>query len=86
MDISKKTIKGYIVNNLDFQPKETIKNDPVSYMAFPARFDLDFNTDKSQYRAISIFLNKEDALEHCDFIKSNYGETAIIKEVEINIK
>jgi len=86
MDISKKTIKGYIVNNIDFQPKKTIENDPVSYMAFPARFDLDFDTDKSQYRAISIFLNKEDALEHCDFIKSNYGETAIIKKVEINIK
>ena len=86
MDISKKTIWGYIVNNLDFKPKETIKDDPISYMSFPARFDLDFDTDKSQYRAISIFLNKEDALEHCDFIKSNYGETAIIKEVEINIK
>ena len=86
MDISKKTIKGFIVNNLDFKPKTTIENDPVSYMSFPARFDLDFDTDKSQYRAISIFLNKEDALEHCDFIKSNYGETAIIKEVEINIK
>jgi hypothetical protein len=54
-------------------------------MSFPARFDLDFDSDKSQYRSISIFLNKEDAAEYCDFIISNYGETAIIKEVEINI-
>jgi hypothetical protein len=30
MDISKKTIKGYIVNNIDFKPKSSIKNDPVS--------------------------------------------------------
>ena len=86
MDISKKTLKGYIVNNLDFQPKKAIENDPVSYISFPARFDLDFNTDKSQYRAISIFLFKEDAVEHCDFISSNYGERCVIKEVEINIK
>jgi hypothetical protein len=85
MDISKKTIKGYIVNNIDFKPKSSIKNDPVSYMSFPARFDLDFDSDKSQYRSISIFLNKEDAAEYCDFISSNYGDTAIIKEVEINI-
>ena len=53
-------------------------------------YDTDFGDifykDKSQYKAISIFLNKEDAAEHCDFIRSNYGETAIIKEVEINIK
>ena len=86
MDISKKTIKGYIVNNIDFQPKKKIENDPISYMTFPNRFDLDFDKDKCQYRAISIFLYKEDALEHCDFIKSNYGERAIIKEVDINIK
>jgi hypothetical protein len=85
MDISKKTIKGYIVNNIDFKPKSSIENNPVSYMAFPARFHLDFDIEKSQYRSISIFLKIEDALEHQNFIESHYGETAIIKEVDINI-
>ena len=85
MDLSKKTIKGYIVNNIDFEPKSSIENDPVSYISFPARFRLDFDFEKSQHRSISIFLNKEDALEHQDFIESNYGETAILKEVNINI-
>ena len=85
MDISNKTIKGYIVNNLDFKPKSKIEKDPVSYMSIPARFHLDFDSYKSQYRAISIFLNKEDAAEHCDFIESNYGLKAVVKEVDINI-
>tara|TARA_R110000737_G_scaffold196154_1_gene216901 strand:+ start:442 stop:702 length:261 start_codon:yes stop_codon:yes gene_type:complete len=86
MDISKKTITGYIVNNLDFTPKEKIKNDPVTYMAIPSRFHLDFSKEKSQYESISIFLNKEDAEEHREFVESNTSETCIIKEVEINIK
>ena len=43
MDISKKKVWGYIVNNLDFRPKDKISQDPVTYMAFPSRFNLDFN-------------------------------------------
>ena len=54
-------------------------------MAFPARFDLDFDKENSQYKSISIFLNKDDAEEHRDFVESNTGETCVIKEVEINI-
>ena len=86
MDISKKTLKGYIVNNLDFRPRETLSQDPITYMAFPSRFNLDFNKEKSQYKSISIFLDKDDAEEHRDFVESNTGETCVIKEVEINIK
>ena len=86
MDISKKTITGYIVNNLDFTPKETISQNPVTYMAFPSRFHLDFDKEKSQYESISIFLDKESAEEHRDFVESNTGETCVIKEVELNIK
>ena len=85
MDISKKKVWGYIVNNLDFRPKDKISQDPVTYMAFPARFDLDFNKEKSQYESISIFLDKASAEEHRDFVESNTGETCVIKEVEINI-
>ena len=54
-------------------------------MAFPSRFDLDFNKEKSQYESISIFLDKKSAEEHRDFVESNTGETCVIKEVEINI-
>jgi len=85
MDISKKKIWGYIVNNLDFRPKEKISQDPVTYMAFPSRFHLDFNKVNSSYESISIFLDKASAEEHRDFVESNTGETCVIKEVEINI-
>jgi len=85
MDISKKKVWGYIVNNLDFRPKETFSQDPITYMAFPSRFNLDFDKENSQYKSISIFLNKDDAEEHRDFVESNTGETCVIKEVEINI-
>ena len=85
MDISKKKVWGYIVNNLDFRPKEKISQDPVTYMAFPSRFNLDFNRVNSSYQSISIFLDKASAEEHRDFVESNTGETCVIKEVEINI-
>ena len=54
-------------------------------MAFPSRFNLDFNKVNSSYESISIFLDKASAEEHRDFVESNTGETCVIKEVEINI-
>jgi hypothetical protein len=84
MDISKKKVWGYIVNNLDFRPKEKISQDPVTYMAFPSRFK-DFNKVNIAIRINSIFLDKASAEEHRDFVESNTGETCVIKEVEINI-
>ncbi len=34
MDISKKKVWGYIVNNLDFRPKDKISQDPVTTWHF----------------------------------------------------
>ena len=86
MDFLNKKLKGYIVVDKDgIHLKDTLKNDPYSYILNEARFDLPFNNKTSSYLAHAFYLDYETAEDFAHWYTGNCGEITQVREIEITV-